>query len=366
MRAPLNAHANIFGNTGLAIQARHFFGALNRLVPICLCPKYGHLPNMPLDEAFLDMLQRLETIDLRAPSICLDAPDEMFRFGGSPKIGYAIFETTRLSQAAVHQLQQLDQVWVPSAWGREILLQHGLPGDRVQVVHEGIDPTIFHPGATPFPQLTSLPTFRFLAVGKWETRKGPVELLRAFDRAFTPDDPVTLVLHFVSRVEPLVHLNIPEEVDRLQLRLRKKILLIEAPLESEADMARLYNSCDAFISATRAEGWGLPISEAMACGLPTVAPFYSGPTAFMTPANSFPLPVTTLEDVYCPTFFRQRGEHGQWAQIDVNSLARQLRDVFSNPAAARERGRQAHRDLHARFTWDHAAQMALAAVEKIL
>jgi glycosyltransferase involved in cell wall biosynthesis len=35
-------------------------------------------------------------------------------------------------------------------------------------------------------------------------------------------------------------------------------------------MANFYNGCDAFASLTRAEAWGLPISEAILCGRPVV------------------------------------------------------------------------------------------------
>ena len=53
----------------------------------------------------------------------------------------------------------------------------------------------------------------------------------------------------------------------------------------------MYAQSDAFVMPTRGEGWGLPICEAMAMGLPVVATNFSGPTAYLTRANSHPLRV---------------------------------------------------------------------------
>lgn len=359
----VNCFANVVGHTGYALHARRFLAALDRLVPVCLAPKYGPLTDDLLAGPWGAMLARLATIDLHAPAINLDYPEEMYRFGGQPRIGYTVFETDRVSAAGIHQLAQLDQVWAPTAWGRGVLLQHGLDAARVHVVPEGIDPTIFRPGLAPLPELTALEGFRFLAVGKWEARKGVVELLRAFDAAFAPDTLVWLIAHFTSSVAALQQIDVATEIDRLNLRNRGRVVLIQSPLSTDAAMARLYNSCHAFVSASRAEGWGLPLCEAMACGLPVIAPYYSGPTAYLTPTNSYPLEVTALEDAYCPVFFPERGTHGRWAVVEPERLAPLLRHVYAHPAEARARGNAAAHDMATRWTWDHAARTAAELLE---
>ncbi|MET0794477.1 MAG: glycosyltransferase [Polyangiaceae bacterium] len=43
----------------------------------------------------------------------------------------------------------------------------------------------------------------------------------------------------------------------------------------DAAMNELYNASDVYFSTTLGEGWGLPVTEAMAAGLPVVAPRHS-------------------------------------------------------------------------------------------
>lgn len=40
----------------------------------------------------------------------------------------------------------------------------------------------------------------------------------------------------------------------------------------ESTMAAIYNSFDVYFTTTQGEGWGLPVMEAMACGVPVIAP----------------------------------------------------------------------------------------------
>ncbi len=41
---------------------------------------------------------------------------------------------------------------------------------------------------------------------------------------------------------------------------------------SESEIPKLYRMADCHVTATRGESWGLPIGEALACGLPVILP----------------------------------------------------------------------------------------------
>jgi glycosyltransferase involved in cell wall biosynthesis len=52
----------------------------------------------------------------------------------------------------------------------------------------------------------------------------------------------------------------------------------------EALMPSIYSSLDVYFSTTQGEGWGLPVMEAMACGVPVVAPDWSALGDWARPA----------------------------------------------------------------------------------
>lgn len=61
--------------------------------------------------------------------------------------------------------------------------------------------------------------------------------------------------------------------------LSGKVIVAMPPVGSgrdEQDMPYVYSLMDVFVTMTQGEGWGLPVLEAMACGLPCVVPQWSG------------------------------------------------------------------------------------------
>lgn len=104
------------------------------------------------------------------------------------------------------------------------------------------------------------------------------------------------------------------------------IEIVEGFLDDDA-MKALYRRCDALLSPHRAEGFGLPMLEAMACGLPVIATGWSGNLEFMSPADSHLVPyrLTAVSDV--SGIYR----NSQWAEPDLEQAAFLLRRLESEP-----------------------------------
>lgn len=90
-------------------------------------------------------------------------------------------------------------------------------------------------------------------------------------------------------------------------------------------MTALHKLCHAYVSAHHAEGWGLGLSEAMACGKPVIATAYSGNMDFMDEGNSLPVPYTMVpvSRVMCERVPLFRPDM-RWAEIDSEALVRAM------------------------------------------
>jgi glycosyltransferase involved in cell wall biosynthesis len=345
----LTVCGHLHGDFGWAHHARGLVLALADHLPIALVP-WGEPPGGDDDGHRLQRLLAPRGADLASrPTLGVGPMHAMRGLLGTPRIGFTAWETTRIPRRDRRGLDGLDEVWIPSAWGREILVDNGVDPARVHVVPEGVDPAIFTPPAVAAPRAR----FRFLCVGKWEERKGTADLVRTFCAAFGPDEPVELYLHCWNPVRP--DLDLAATVAALAPFPHAPVI-VGRPL-SRAALVALYQSSHAFVLPTRGEGWGLPILEAMACGLPVIVTDHGGHRAFTSAATAYLVRVGAMVDVADPIAFHG-ADFGQWAQPDLDHLRHLLRHVARHPAEAAAIGAAARADACARWTWRHAAAIA--------
>lgn len=127
-------------------------------------------------------------------------------------------------------------------------------------------------------------SFRFLHVSSCSPGKGIDLLLESFGRVFNSQDDVSLVIK-PTGVPPL-------ELFPMLDRLRSAnpdfpdVVLIEEKL-TDADLKALYEKCHVFVAPSRAEGFGLPIAQALLSGLPVVATAWGGHLDYCDETNSW-------------------------------------------------------------------------------
>jgi len=128
-------------------------------------------------------------------------------------------------------------------------------------------------------------------------------------------------------------------------------------------MAALYRASDAFVLATRGEGWGLPLLEAMACGLPVITTGIGPIREYATDQTALLLdyelvPARDSQDSTFDHAFRW----GRWAEPDVLQLRRFMRWLYEHRGEGRELGRRAAQEARLGWTWRHAVAKALTAL----
>lgn len=277
------------------------------------------------------------------------------------RIAYVVWETTKLPDSWREPLRAADRYWVPCRWCAEALAMNGFDAGRIDVVPHGIDPAVFHPGAVPEPALAGLGGFKFVTVGRWQHRKGTADLIRAFDAEFAGDPGARLVLSCHNPHRP--DIDLAAELRKMNLSCLDQLTFLSGGI-ANARMAGVYAACDAAVFPTRSDPWGLPISEAMACGLPVIATHFGGPADYLSAETGYPLSWSPAPCPWMPAGMAD-GDYGLWSEPDFGELRRLMRHVYENRVAAKAVGARAGADMAARWTWDHAAEKAVDALARL-
>lgn len=291
----------------------------------------------------------------RPVSVVYGQGDVFERNQGRYKIGYTMLEVDGFPAEWVRQANKMDEVWVPSEFNRQGFLRNGLKRP-VHVIPLGVDVNYFHPRIEAHPNPAG--ELVFLSIFEWGERKEPWMLLKTFNEVFSAREPVRLVCKVMNR-DPSVRLK--EEIRRLKLKESggriSWLFNVEFP---HYQLGSLYRSADCFVSVSRGEGWNMPLMEAMACGLPSIATDWGAHTEFVHEGIAYPLRVrgTVPARAKCPYY-----EGFSWADPDPEHLRHQLRHVYENQDEARRRGEAAAREMAERWTWREVARRIVGRLE---
>lgn len=288
-------------------------------------------------------------------SVVYGQGDVFRRATGKVKVGFTMLEVDGFPREWVEQANEMDEIWVPSEFNRQGMLASGLRRP-IHIIPLGVDTAAFHPQA----RRMSNPAgeFVFFANFEWGERKDPWLLLRAFNDTFRADEPVRLLCKISNR-DP--QLKLKEEIRSLRLKPSggkiSYLLNLDFP---HAQLPMLYRSADCYLAVSRGEGWDMPLMEAMACGLPTIASDWSSHTEFVHDSIAYRLKIAGLIPAIakCPYY---EGFH--WARADEEHLRTLLRHVYENQDEARAKGAAAAREMAAKWTWRNAAEKIAKRLE---
>jgi len=228
-------------------------------------------------------------------------------------------------------------VLVPSQYTADVIAdEFGVDNSKIRVVYHGLSASfrVIKEHAEIQPVLSRYSIFDspyILSVGYLDPRKNVVGHLRAFESLAKESQFKELKLVLVgpsdARTSPIL-----SEIQSSAFRDR----VIITGYVSENELPVLYSQAKAFIYCSHYEGFGLPIIEAMACGVPVVT---SNRTCLPEVAGK----AATIVDPDSPT-----------------AITDALAEILMS-ATKREHMSQAGLERAAEFTWEKAARNHVAA-----
>jgi glycosyltransferase involved in cell wall biosynthesis len=168
-----------------------------------------------------------------------------------------------------------------SRWGQEELAKIGMPD--VDYVPHGVGDS-YRPNREAgkvWRTQNGIPQDAFLVGGVWANKGNPSRKnfdgnMRAFAKFAKKHDDAYLYLH----CEPSLRYG-GVDVWRLvkELDVQGKVIIPNSYLNvlgyEEEWMSAMYNALDVYLGTTKGEGWGIPVTEAQAVGVPCIVTDYS-------------------------------------------------------------------------------------------
>lgn len=269
---------------------------------------------------------------------------------------------------------QLWQILRPVAMSRFGQMEIAkVTGSIPPLAYHGVDTDIFHPVSPSNPIRVPVEDGKFVTLQSKEMckaffgvdprrtvvfradrhmpRKGYNGLLRAMESVLETHPNVQMAIHCMAYDQGG---NLFDSISKLSEQARSQVSVTNMHGIPREALVAMYNAADLYVS-TSAEGFGLTIAEALACGVPTVGLNYSAVPEVIGPAGLV-VPIGGTYDNEYDHF---------WAYPDEAKFAETVTYLIEHPSRRRALGAMGPRHIAETFRWDIAASVFLDAAQEL-
>ncbi len=261
-------------------------------------------------------------------------PSHVFKkIGNKPNVLFTAYEAPDLPKEYTERLADVDLLITTSVFVKNIYRKYYK--GRIEVCNLGVDTDVFR-----YKKRKKESDFVFLWVGAPDPRKG-VELI---EEAWTKFNSNGSYLYLKTTGQNRVNYIGNKIVDSRAL--------------TPSQLEDVYHTANCFIFPSYSEGFGLPLAEAMATGLPCIFTPYSGMKDFANKKNAYPLKFDMVDVKYKIDTKAARGS--------VLDLVEKMEYIKNNYDRALVKGKNAYRNIRDGFTWSHTGTKMKSILEDFL
>tara|TARA_Y100001972_G_scaffold29384_1_gene36214 strand:+ start:1147 stop:2313 length:1167 start_codon:yes stop_codon:yes gene_type:complete len=273
-----------YDNHSLTIINRSIVTRLAKKFDIYLTPVDTYDSKFNLSSDVIGELKKLEQKDLGE-----QIPDIQIRHSYPPIWNWPAHDKTKIVYIQPWEYPKAPFEWqykfetfadaliVPSNYCKQVFTKGGLNPNNCFVVPNGFNDALFNKDKSSVTSKFNINAekFNFVYVGNSQWRKGLDILINAWHKSFKKYDKCTLIIKDNSSIYGKN--NILNEIIKMQYKTEcAEVIYIDKNL-SEQEMADIYKCSNVLVHPYRAEGFGMHVQEAMACGCLPLVPV-GGPT----------------------------------------------------------------------------------------
>ena len=217
--------------------------------------------------------------------------------------------------------------------------------DKIKVIPHGVNLDLF------YPKEIQKERFTFVLNKGWrnlEDRGGTQYAIQAFLEEFTSKENIELIV----KINPAYGIpDIKNLINELKPKDKTDFGIVNVNTDNIPYniMVDLYNKADVFIMPTRAESFGLPGIESMACGVPLIVSNFGGQVDYANTENSWIIGGELTEIVHETQY-----ENTKWLTPSIPELRKAMREAYENKELLKEKGKKAL-ETSKLWTWDNTA-----------
>lgn len=289
-------------------------------------------------------------------------------------VGYYVCETSHFRQTDwAKKINLMDAALVPCFFNKESSLTSGVKVP-IHIVPQAIDleKTTKNYSTTQVRQQNP-DKFIFYTISEWTTRKNVDAIVKAFHLAFSPREPVELLI----KTTPVglgdnPQQTLSDKIDSIKRGLKLYENLNQYKREnvicgfsSDEEICSIHQSGDCFVTASRAEAFNIPLAEALAFGKIIIAPFHGG-MDYITEKNSYMVDTfpqncfgagDSIPDIYVGSEL--------WNEVNIPHLVQRMREAFTKKDLNRRKVEQCRKDSQ-QFSYENVGNIYKKTLEKLV